>query len=145
VYNNSCEECLKFNTRTCSSRKVDVVEIEDQSGEDEEQLQEIDHTAIDFTQDRYDRRAARKKKGKTRKSVARDPVKFIDLPVTSNYDEYFSNCLHKKLNLNHKGPLSNLHYSFKAVLDDDQGVDSDEITSRKVISTPCDEYFITYW
>jgi hypothetical protein len=115
AYDSNCQECGKLNARF-PKNNVEIVEIEE-SG-----------SIIDFTQDRFERRAARKEKVKKRKNISRDPVKFVDLPVTSNYDDYLENCFSKKLNLNHKSPLANLHYTFKTL------IGSEDTGIRKVVN-----------
>lgn len=70
---------------------------------------------FDLTQDREDRRDERKLSASKGANQCHDEVFFQDLDFTSNYAEYFKDCITPGLSLNIKGILANLHFKFKVV------------------------------
>lgn len=67
---------------------------------------------IDLSIDRHERRQNRKSLKNERR---RDAVFFVDLHGTSDYNDYFGDCVAPGTSLNVKGPLANLHFSVKAI------------------------------
>lgn len=66
---------------------------------------------IDFLLSHADRRPARK--AITKSTIRRkDPVYFVDLKGTADYDAFFTPHLDKKMSLNTKGPSANLYWEF---------------------------------
>lgn len=64
-----------------------------------------------------DRRVERKANNK-RIQRRTDPVRFVDLKGTADYEAFFSPHLDPKLTLNTKGPFANLFWSFSKLEED---------------------------
>jgi hypothetical protein len=66
---------------------------------------------MDLTKSYDERRVTRKK---DRKKNRRDPVFFVDIIATTEYENWLDPCTDNRLCLNHKGPFANLYWEFIA-------------------------------